>query len=85
MQRLQTGLKYGLILVCMLGFMWLGDQRQDTAAKPAQDVTLVKRSKNIAHTDQLTTYSPDKTYRDGQMVIKNGQIYEVQVASSAHS
>ncbi|WP_304056683.1 hypothetical protein [Levilactobacillus namurensis] len=72
--------KYGiyvLLLGGLVAFVYLG--RQTTSAQqPIQEVQLVKRT-NVKHTDELSNYSPDKRYRSGDLVIKNGSIYEVRV------
>lgn len=81
MQRLKIILRYLFLLACVTGFLLLGWQ-QNTSARPSEQAThavkLVKVKKSVEHTDKLSSFSPDKTYKPGDLVIKGGAIYEVQ-------
>lgn len=79
-------LGYGTLLLCILGFLVLGWQQQSApATQQPQAVTLIKRQQTTPHSDQASNYSPDKTYRSGDLVVKNGQLYEVKIPSTSHS
>jgi len=87
MKRLKKMATYGLLLACMIGFLFMGwHQNANTTQQPIQTVKLVKYHDPNIKSDRVSNYSPDKTYQTGDLVVKNGHIYEVQVpASAAHS